>query len=201
MYFSIFEKDNKEVATPGPKKAIKNVPGLVYQANVLDASVQKSLWNFLKGEKGWSTVTGRDAGRQVLQYGARFDYASKPYRLVDDVPALPTEFAPLLKTLPEVKQKWTQCIVNRYLPGEGISAHTDDPDLFGPVIACFSLGAPVTMEFSNVVEDKPVQVSLLVEPGSMYTMSDDARYKWKHAMPGKRTQRSERVSITLRSRA
>ncbi len=97
-----------------------------------------------------------------------------------------------------------QSIVNEYLPGQGISAHTDSL-AYGETIQCYTLGSGAIMRFTHAVTGEIQE--LYVEPRSVYTMTGEARYQWKHEMvarksdvvEGKRVTRGRRVSVTLRS--
>jgi alkylated DNA repair dioxygenase AlkB len=91
-----------------------------------------------------------------------------------------------------------QCIVNEYLPGQGISRHIDKTSLFGPTIACVSIGSDATIRFTK---DKNA-VDVLVPRRSLYIMQGDARYAWTHEMPARlydaMRKRGTRYSITFR---
>src|SRR3954452_6889602 len=98
-----------------------------------------------------------------------------------------------------------QLIVNEYEPGQGISAHVDCIPCFGPVVCSLTLGSPCVMELSAVEDDGAE--SLLLERGSLLVLAGEARYKWRHAIPGRKTDkvggravpRGRRVSLTFRT--
>jgi alkylated DNA repair dioxygenase AlkB len=78
----------------------------------------------------------------------------------------------------------TQCIINRYLVGQLISAHTDSA-VFGGKIVCFSLGAPASMVFratGSAAADAPKSLTLTVADNSFYSMEHDARWHYTHEM-------------------
>ena len=91
-----------------------------------------------------------------------------------------------------------QVIVNEYMPGQGISQHIDDVKQFGDWIISISLGSAVNINFTkgDIVE------RVYVEGGSLYEMKDDARYKWKHSIPARKSDnnidRTTRISLTFR---
>jgi alkylated DNA repair dioxygenase AlkB len=74
---------------------------------------------------------------------------------------------------------------------------------YGPVVAAFTLGSGAEMVFRRGGEVE----SLYVEPGSLYIMSGDARSKWTHEMPGRKSDmvdgkkipRGRRISVTFRN--
>ena len=87
------------------------------------------------------------------------------------------------------------------MPSQGINRHTDH-NAYGAIIGCFTLGSGATMIFRDG-QDKQ---ELYVEPDSLYIMTGDARYKWTHEMPARKSDmvdgtkhiRGRRVSVTFR---
>lgn len=77
----------------------------------------------------------------------------------------------------------TQCIVNRYLRGEGISAHTDAKS-FGPVIVSISLEAPTNMIFTHPSKET---ISLYLPRRSILILTGEARDTYKHEIPSRVT--------------
>jgi len=77
-----------------------------------------------------------------------------------------------------IKQKPDQIIINRYLPGEGISAHVDVPNVFKNQIYTLSLGSGSVIEFVNKKEDIKKQIYL--PRRTFLLMQDDARYNYTH---------------------
>ena len=75
---------------------------------------------------------------------------------------------------------------------------------FGHVIACLTLGSGVEIEFTR---PKHESFKIYTEPNSLYIMSGDARYFWKHAISqrkndkinGKNKPRGTRISLTFRN--
>ena len=149
-----------------------------------------------------------DIGRRVQHYGYRYSYrgSSRP------VPAAPFPrwagaMAERLRphfagTLP------VQCIVNEYVPGQGIGMHADHRD-FGDVVASLSLGADWPMRFRPRAT-RPYAPGAL--PGdelavlprrSVVVLTGPARHRWMHgidrAMSARET--ATRVSATFRTLA
>ncbi len=183
-----------------------HVLGLYYVSDVLSLEIMKEISAALDvGE--WEPAMN---GRVVKQFGFSYDY--KKRSLKGKAPAFPdwlTAIAELLDTQCrslELKNvsKFNQCIVNKYDPGEGISPHTDAP-VFGDIIGCFTIGSGATMTFTPIGRGSSSHM-VYTQPGSVYVMSGDARYKWKHEMPcrkvdevdGVRLKRGKRISLTFR---
>lgn len=121
------------------------------------------------------------SGRRVAHFGYKYDYFRKTL----------TECEPIPASLGYPSQgDFNQLIVNEYKKGQGISAHIDDPDLFGPIIACISLGAPGTIKFDN-------GESIKVGSGSLYILEGDYRYKYKHQY--RNGSSKTRYSLTYRT--
>lgn len=157
----------------------------------------------------WGRLTNSANSRMVQHYGYKYNYIN--YRIdekCDDLPKFLKKFEIILTNiclqleLIDKKYTFNQCIVNNYHPNQGISPHTDVKD-YGSVIGCFTIGSGATMVFTLGNETH----ELYVEPNSLYIMSGDARYVWKHHMnakmtdmvKGKRIKRGRRVSITFRN--
>lgn len=99
---------------------------------------------------------------------------------------------------------YDQCIVDEFLPGQGMSAHVDSVAGVGHTIASLSLGAPLVMEFRHSAAR--IRVPVLLPPRSLLLMSDAARYRWRHGVSarysdlydGLKISRGRHVSITFR---
>jgi alkylated DNA repair dioxygenase AlkB len=158
-------------------------------------------------------------GRKILQYGyyytPRCNYTPR-YKIVErpEISPIPDVLIPLkehaeeyVRTVikPSHNISFDQCIVNRYLPREGISPHRDDIFTFGPVIACYTFLAGREMEFQDC-DDSHIRYFLHTKPNTMYIMTGDARYKWTHQMRsrkndvvnGLKVPRAECFSVTFR---
>ena len=95
----------------------------------------------------------------------------------------------------------TQVLINEYLNNMGIASHFEDFEAFGPVILTVSLVSPVYMTLKkptiqpkidvdnesnkmniNACDTYDDIVKVLLEPGSLLIMKDDARYKYRHGI-------------------
>ncbi|KAK9111308.1 hypothetical protein Scep_018827 [Stephania cephalantha] len=112
-----------------------------------------------------------------------------------------------------------QLIAHVYQPGEGICAHVDLMR-FEDGIAIVSLESTCVMHFSPVENETcrirdveihnklaPMKIPILLNPGSLILMHEDARYLWKHEINrdprfqvwgGQELCQKRRTSITLR---
>ena len=98
------------------------------------------------------------------------------------------------------------CVINEYIPPQGIGPHRDYSD-FGPTVACLSLGSDIVMDFANLEQN--LKHPILVPARSFWVISGPARFEWTHGIAprlhdliaGERRRRSRRVSITFRTGA
>ena len=137
---------------------------------------------------------------------------------------LPTKTYELMFPPPGSPPRARQVIINFYRPGEGITPHVDLLDRFGDGILGLSLGSGCVMRFDKVVKIEELgkqalngnegeHAAIFLPPGSVYVMSEEARYDWTHGIDGleedlvqdgaestrgRWIQRSMRVSITFR---
>ncbi|KAL1755532.1 hypothetical protein FB107DRAFT_274699 [Schizophyllum commune] len=141
--------------------------------------------------------------------------SSLPATLLALLRALAAELAPVLPPgvhallFPAAPTRARQIIINKYAPGEGISAHVDLLRRYGDGIIGVSLGSGCVMRFRDVGDEgaahesyKPVAGEgansanathdLYLPEGSVYVMTGDARYRWTHEIERKSADYVER---------
>ena len=150
----------------------------------------------------------REIGRRVQHYGFRYDYSRRTAGRAAPAapfPAWTTAAAELLEgifggTRPD------QCIVNEYLPWQGIGMHAD-ADAFGPVIVSISLATDWPMRFRPRYEQAynrdglPGDEILTLPARSALVLTGAARTRWMHGIDRRDTagERHRRVSATFRT--
>lgn len=110
----------------------------------------------------------------------------------------------------------SQILVNEYLNNLGIASHFEDFNSFGPIILTLSLVSPVYMTLkkpklrTNQCHEYWDIQKILLEPGSLLIMEDEARHDYRHGIskykwvfidgqePICRDADYRRVSITMR---
>jgi len=127
--------------------------GLHYIPDIIPADICQNVLQELNDNQ-WFPVIPNTNSRMVQHYGYYYDYRTK----VINNPA-----PPFLNSLVDLKnilvlvcqhlniaqaENFDQCIVNKYLPGQGISAHTDFYK-YGGVIGCYTLGSGADMVFKK----------------------------------------------------
>jgi len=140
-------------------------------------------------------------------------HSSLPDFLSPLLNSLPSILSPLPPTIRDIifdETKPRQCILNLYYPGQGISPHVDLPSRYEDGIVGISLLSSTVMEFTSVIDGRD-SFALRLKPGSVYVLSGQARYDYKHGIPYReedivldgdgvetRIRRGVRMSITLR---
>lgn len=82
----------------------------------------------------------------------------------------------------------TQILINEYIGDAGISTHFEDEAAFGDVIATISLVSPICMTLerprvhTNQCADLIEKTKVLLEPRSLFVMSDACRFEWRHGI-------------------
>jgi alkylated DNA repair dioxygenase AlkB len=95
--------------------------------------------------------------------------------------------------------------VIRYKTGTGMYPHIDKEE-FGDTVAGLTLGSTRILELEPAKARGRMRVLLL--PGDLYLLSNEARYKWKHSVPatlsdefrGRSYQRTDGFSVSWRLR-
>lgn len=95
----------------------------------------------------------------------------------------------------QILDEFDQVIVNEYLCGQGITPHTDCIPCFGDTICSLSLLEHCEM----ILERGNIKHSIILEPRSLLMLQGEARYKWKHSIPQRKSNiKNRRVSATFR---
>ncbi|CAG8492297.1 6958_t:CDS:2 [Funneliformis caledonium] len=148
--------------------------------------------------------------RRTQQYGYEFSYRYR--KVVQNLGALPTFLDFIIARF--VEQKIIQlsemeypnmCIVNEYQVGQGIMAHVDSTEFFGPIILSLSLLSPCLMTFTHTQDSSNQSIVLLSK--SLLIMTKSSRFDYKHSISkdaieyynGDEIIRDRRVSLTFRT--
>lgn len=173
-------------------------PGLILVKDVITEEEEAKLIDTIN-ENEWC----RDLKRLTQHYGYKYDYSAKePLESLGELPKWITDIKNKMLVSLDLTKNLDQGIVNRYLPGEGISAHIDHSKLFGDTIVALSLGSDVRMLFKR----KEKEYDILLPRRSVVCMTRESRFYYTHEIKprksdmidGKRVRRSTRYSITFR---
>ena len=176
------------------------LPGLTVYPGYISKSMEEKLIAEIDRQ-----VWVVDYDRRLQYYGYRNELES-PYDLVPipvSIPPLIYKFSERLVKEEILLSQPDQVIINEYFPGQGIRPHKDR-NYFDNQICGVNLGSGCIMRFIKVAGGETVDVE--IPRRSVYVMQDEARYKWKHAIPPRKKDvvdgtvqhRERRLSITYR---
>ena len=164
----------------------ENIPGLFFIHNFLSPSEITFIHNKLPSIN-FEPITLSTNSRRVAHFGYYYSYDRSCLEPAAPIP----EYMKIL--LIPLKQNFDQMIINEYKPRQKITPHIDHPEQFGPIIACISIGQTVAIDFAL----GNVKKNIKVKSGSLYMMTADSRYKWKHGLTNSGPE--NRYSLTFRS--
>ena len=166
--------------------------GLTYIKDFITEKEENDLIEFINSME-WNN----DLSRKTQHYGYKYNYNLK--NSLEKAQPIPEQFTFILNALNKKFNKmFDQLIVNHYEIGQGISPHIDNIKLFDDTIVSISLGSNCVMKFTK----KDTSHDVFLERCSMVVLQGDARYKWKHSIPSRKSDnniaRGTRISLTFR---
>jgi len=209
-----------------PACPISSVPGLSMHEDFITRAEEASLLRFLDAQP-WRT----DLSRRTMHYGGTYCLmpprdASPAARKRSEAniitaPDMPVELGLVIERmiscgLCSATERPEFCIVNEYLPGQGISAHVENFRFDEPVCS-LTLAAGDHMRFHELGEEHDGSVrsgragtaprtglrqDVWLERRSLVILRGEARSKWQHEIVrGRKSGRADnwrRVSLTFR---
>jgi alkylated DNA repair dioxygenase AlkB len=137
---------------------------------------------------------GFEGKRRVLSYGWRYDFETERMRRTEEIPPFLLPVRDVAAAFAGMEaERLQQALVSEYAPGAPIGWHKDK-HVFGRVVG-ISLLSPCTFRLRRRRDGKRQRASVLVEPGSAYLLSGEARTEWEHSIP---PVQQLRYSITFR---
>ncbi len=189
-------------------QAACEIPGLIYEPDFVAEEEETNLLAWIDGAE-WST----ELRRRVQHYGWRYDYRKRQIdksMRIGELPHWAQELAQRLVAKGLVGELPDQLIVNEYCGKQGIASHIDQPSSFAEHVSTVSLLETWVMVFRHCKSSKKVEIPL--ERRSVAVLAGDARYKWTHGIPSRKTEllvdqqgkrrrvtRSRRISLTFRA--
>jgi alkylated DNA repair dioxygenase AlkB len=179
------------------------IPGLHYLPDYIGPARERELLDVIDRQL-WLT----ELRRRVQHYGYRYDYKGRkvtPEMYLGPLPDWAGALAEELRARGLMPRLADQLIVNEYEPGQGIAPHVDCVPCFADTIASLGLGSSCVMEFTHVQTRE--RAGLFLPARSLVVLSGEARYDWRHAIPGRKSDphegravpRGRRVSLTFRN--
>lgn len=182
---------------------MNKIIGLSLYLNIITEDNELKIINALD-QNEWSN----SLSRRTQHYGYIYDYKSKNANIKGNI------FLPELENVAQwlennnIMTKPTQCIINEYTQNQYISKHIDSPLIFGPIIVSLSLGEDTNFYFINTETKEKIEIE--VPRRSLLILKDEARYKWTHEIPKRKTyilngniikkrENYRRISLTFRT--
>lgn len=171
-------------------------PGLRYQPGLISPDEERSLVQavamlpFKAFE--FHGFTGK---RRVVSFGWRYDFSAERLEQIEPVPAFLMPLRAKAAQFAELgAEALEQVLVTEYSPGAAIGWHKDKA-VFDQVVGV-SLGSTCTMRFRRSAGSKWERRKIVLEPGSAYLITGEARSAWEHSIP---PVERLRYSVTFRS--
>ncbi len=191
-YFRNVKQTELFALPPAPASAA-TVPGFSLREDYIRLDEEHALLNHVASEP-WDTEWRRRVQRYGMGYGRG---------VTREFPAWLIPLARRVASDANFPRFPENCVVNEYLPGQGIAPHKDYSS-FGSTIACVSLGSDVFLDLTHPRSGE--EVSVLVPARSLWVLADEARTDWLHGIAprlhdvveGRKRRRERRVSITFR---
>lgn len=185
----------------GLEQVINNaydIPGLYYIKNYLNQLEINTIMNKIQSEIKFESISKATNSRQVSHFGYYYSYDRSGVTPADPIPDYLNDLVDINRINNicgenVICNSFDQLIINQYKPQQQIAPHIDHTTQFGPIIACITVGKSVPIIFSL----ESVKKIINVETGSMYIMTGDSRYLWKHSL--KNTSDGNRYSLTYRT--
>ena len=204
---SLFPLSNQQFSQPQlplrNQHAIDAVPGLRYVADYITASQHNWLLDTIDKQQ-WRYF----GKRRVQHYGQRYDYSEQQKKSDREAAEFPEWLKRLclkLQNDEHMPKIANQVLISEYQPGQGIGDHTDKEACFMDTICILSLRSSCVMNLT-LTSDKTQKIPIWLAPGSLTVLSADAKNRWMHGIPARKTDvwddrkyaRQRRVSLSFR---
>jgi alkylated DNA repair dioxygenase AlkB len=133
------------------------------------------------------------SNRRTQHYGFKAFSVSSKLESVDPIPDFLIDLK--LRIERDTGNKFDQCVINEFKPGQGVLPHVDHIYLFDNMIVTVSLGSNANMIFSK----GKIAEKIVLEKRSILMLEDEARYNFQKCIPALKSNiQNTRISITFR---
>lgn len=135
--------------------------------------------------------------RKTASFGVPYDYSNMSYDQVE-IPDFLQKIIPLVSS--KIGFIPNNCLINYYYEeSSSMGFHSDMIDQLdeNTGICIVSLGNPRTMRFRNKAQ-KEITKDFILNPGSLFLMSQKVQKYWDHSIRKSSGTDSERISLTFR---
>lgn len=182
--------------------SIKQVPGCYYIENYLSSEEIDKITNDIKSNYfQFENITTNTNSRKVVHFGYEYNYKSTNLIKTEKIPIYYLNLINknrLSEHNINFEKDFDQLIINEYLPNQGISAHIDSSS-FKDGILCITIILSENNQFDPIpikFQKDNESFELFPNNGSLYIMSGECRWKWKHSLMNK--SQNTRYSFTFR---
>lgn len=201
--FTIDKRFLQPQPIPSNQHAVDTVHGFRYIPDYLTEHQHEWLLDHID-KQTWDTFYQR----RVQHYGQSYNFNGQQEKQEKEISEFPEWVGRLCLKLQNdghMPKIANQVLVSEYEPGQGIGDHTDKEACFMDTIVILSLGSACVMDLTNV-KDKTKKVPIWLAPRSLTVLRDEAKSKWMHGIPSRKTdmwdgrkyQRQRRVSLSFR---
>jgi len=177
-----------------------------YYKDAFNDELAKTYYDSLFNSISWESDIIHMFGKRIITKRKVAWYGDQPYAYTyskSTKTALP--WSTVLQSIKQVIEKLTEhsynsCLLNLYHDGsEGMGWHSDDePELLRDgAIASVSFGAERKFVFKH--KETKEKVELVLQSGSVLTMSGSCQRYWLHRLPPTKKVLSPRVNLTFRT--
>ena len=168
------------------------IPGLGYWPDFISEAEEGELLDMIDAQP-WNT----DIKRRTQYYGGRYRDENGQPGQAGILPDWLKPYAERLREAGHFSRTPDRAGINDYAPGTGIGAHRDLGGEAIEIIAILSLNAAIMFEMTRIgFETQPHYL----QPRSLFIMQGEARHKWYHGIPGRRSDRVGGVIVPRRRR-
>ena len=169
--------------------------GFVYNASFLSPAEQREVLENIRTLSFQPfDFHGYIAKRRIVEYGFEYDFSTRKATGAAPIPEfllpLRDKAAAFACVVPE---QLVEAVVTEYPSGAPIGWHRDVPQF--EIVIGISLASSCRLRFKPYKGTGKI-VSISLEPGSIYMMSEAARWKFQHSIP---PVKELRYSITFRT--
>jgi alkylated DNA repair dioxygenase AlkB len=173
--------------------------GFAYEPEFVTPDEEAALITVIQGlplrEAQYKQYTAK---RRIVAYGGRYDFSSNELMRAGPIPDF---LHPLRERIAQwtgiAVTEWNHALVAEYVAGTQLGWHRDVPEF--ETIVGVSLAGSCRMRLRPYPPRKgrdPDALAFTIEPRSVYSMRDDARWRWQHALS---PTKNLRYSITFRT--
>lgn len=152
------------------------------------------LFHEIKNNVDWDE---RMKARKTASFGVSYNYSDITYPQTD----MPVYLGKICQAIDQIIGFMpNNCLMNYYLNGNSFMGyHSDSSEELAENtgVVIISLGSERPISY-RLIANKEHKVKYSLKPGTLLYMDKNVQSKWQHAIPKKKTDVGERISLTFR---